>query len=650
MNKTIKRIRIVGISSLILFCLALNYVFIVSAQNGNRDRVIQAQSSYLVEIRSKSDMANIEVSLDSNKGSVYSISRNRPLLLTVTRKIKFKYSKSLIGNFQVLINGAEADLQNKNEIEFDEKKLRQFPPKPAASPTPITTPTPTPLPTPVVTPTPAPTPPPVQTLPELQSRIRLSLSRPELRRGMVGIKIVSPATGKIIYEENAEKYFMPASNMKSYTVSTALEKLTPDFRIVTSVYAGGLPDASGVVKGDLTIFGRGDISLAFAFTRPDSTSNLALTNADYLKVLEPLANKIIQAGVKRIEGNLIGDESYFNSDALPGTWEWDDLQWYYGAEVSALPVLDNAVDLSVKPGSLNAPCAVQILPVNTVFTIVNRCVTNASGSRRDLQVLKKLDRNILEITGTMPVGDRGFNGSVSVSRPAQLFIEMLRQLLQQKGITITGQNRVVNAREKSTMTATGSSVPPVEITKLESPPFGLIAAKTMKPSQNMYTETILRILGEQIGDKTDPKLTSELRGIGVVKNFLAQAGIAPDSVIQHDGSGLSRHNLITPASNAQLYSYMARSPNAQVWRDSLTIGGVDGTLRNRFVGTFAAGNVRGKTGTIAQVSALTGYVTTAGGEQLIFSIIVNGVNTGSIRTATIDEIVVALASYNGKVN
>lgn len=196
----------------------------------------------------------------------------------------------------------------------------------------------------------------------------------------------------------------------------------------------------------------------------------------------------------------------------------------------------------------------------------------------------------------------------------------------------------------------GSIVTPVEITRLESPPFSLIAARTMKPSQNMYTETILRILGEQLGDKTNPNSTSEARGIGVVKNFLTQIGVPPDAVIQHDGSGLSRHDLITPASNVQLYSYLARSPNAQVWRDSLTIGGVDGTLRNRFRDTPAANNTRGKTGTIDQVSALTGYVTTAAGEQLVFSIIVNGVNTGSIRTATMDEIVVALANFNGRIN
>ncbi|NJM52070.1 MAG: hypothetical protein HC846_00960 [Blastocatellia bacterium] len=131
--------------------------------------------------------------------------------------------------------------------------------------------------------------------------------------------------------------------------------------------------------------------------------------------------------------------------------------------------------------------------------------------------------------------------------------------MQQKGVTITGQNRVINAKEKMSLSV-GSSVATVEITKLESPPFSLIAAKTMKPSQNMYTETILRILGEQVGDKTNPKSTSRERGIGVIKNFMTQIGNPADAIIQWDGSGLSRHNLITPASNVKLYEYLAKKP------------------------------------------------------------------------------------------
>jgi D-alanyl-D-alanine carboxypeptidase/D-alanyl-D-alanine-endopeptidase (penicillin-binding protein 4) len=646
MKKSFRRIEFAAFISLVFLFAGSNFAVLVSAQNGNRERLIQ-QAKYLVEIKAKNSNDQLEISLDGKNSSTYSISPGLSLILTVEKSLKLKYSKNLAGSFQVLINGQEAELPGKDEVEFNENKLKQFPPGPVSTPTPTATATARPITTPA--PTTSQTGARTQTLQELQSRIRLSLGRPEFRRGQVGIKVVSLQSGKVIFEENAEKYLMPASNMKSLTVAAAMERLSPNFQIATSVYAGAMPDANGLIKGDLTIYGRGDISMALAFTRPDIDNDTVLNNAEYLQVLEPLANKIVQAGVRRIEGNLVGDESYFNSESLPPSWEWDDLQWYYGAEVSALSVLDNAVDLSVKPSALNSPCFVQILPANTLFTVVNRCLTNASGNKRELQITKKLDRNILEITGTMPVGDRGFRGYVTVSRPGQLLIEMLRQLLQQKGVTITGQNRIVGVKEKAVLTA-ASSTPPVEIARLESPPLSLIAAKTMKPSQNMYTEAILRILGEQIGDKTNPKATSEARGIAVVKSFLTQIGIPSDAVIQWDGSGLSRHNLIAPAALVQLYSYMTRSPNAQAWRDSLTIAGVDGTLRSRFSGTSASGNVRGKTGTIDQVSALSGYLTTAGGEQLVFSIIVNGVNTGSVRTATMDEIVVALANFNGKVN
>jgi D-alanyl-D-alanine carboxypeptidase/D-alanyl-D-alanine-endopeptidase (penicillin-binding protein 4) len=191
----------------------------------------------------------------------------------------------------------------------------------------------------------------------------------------------------------------------------------------------------------------------------------------------------------------------------------------------------------------------------------------------------------------------------------------------------------------------------IEIAKLESPPFREIAAKTMKPSQNMYTETILWTLGEQLGRQTNAAADSSELGIEALKSFLNTVGIPPDGTVPHDGSGMSRHNLITPTAVVTLYTYMAKqSKNSQVWRDSLTIGGVDGTLARRFVGTAAAGNIRGKTGTIDQVSALSGYVTTAAGEQLVLSIIVNAVPMPAERTKLIDEIVVALANFNGKID
>ena len=501
------------------------------------------------------------------------------------------------------------------------------------TPTPKQKPTPTPKPTATPLPTPAPTPVPVQTLADLQSKIRGRMLAPVVSRGRIGIKIVSLNSGKVVFENDADKYYMPASNMKNFTVSTALERLGPDFKFVTSVYASGLPDANGIIKGDLRIFGRGDVSISTAFN-----------NGDYYKGLDNLVDKIATAGVKRIEGSLVADESYFKGFAIPDTWEWDDLQFYYGAEVSAFPINDTALDLSVLPSVVGTPCVVKFGPENTVMQVINRCVTSSAGSKRDVRVEKKLDRNVVEVTGTVPAGDSGLKSNVSVTHPAELFIAMLKQRLELKGIIVTGSARVL---------APGIPVtqPQIEIAKLESPPFSIIAARTMKPSQNMYTETILWTLGEEVGRKSGASGESGQIGLSVVKAFMKQIGVPDDGIVQYDGSGLSRHDLITPNAVVTLYTYMAKqSKYAQAWRDSLTIGGVDGTLANRFKGTAAAGNMRGKTGTIDQVSALSGYVTTAGGEQLVVSFIVNGVPVPSQRTSLIDDIVVSLANFNGKID
>jgi D-alanyl-D-alanine carboxypeptidase/D-alanyl-D-alanine-endopeptidase (penicillin-binding protein 4) len=148
----------------------------------------------------------------------------------------------------------------------------------------------------------------VQTLADLQSRIRSRLLSPDLRRGQVGVKIVSLNSGQVIFEQNSEKYFMPASNMKNFTVATAIEKLTPDFHFVTSVYAAAGPDANGTISGPVRIFGRGDVSISTRFSE-----------GNYYKGLDDLADKIIAAGVKKIDGDLIADETYFTGNPFPAS-------------------------------------------------------------------------------------------------------------------------------------------------------------------------------------------------------------------------------------------------------------------------------------------------------------------------------------------
>src|SRR5438132_2219560 len=201
------------------------------------------------------------------------------------------------------------------------------------------------------------------TLAELRSRIDEIVRQPALVPGFFAVKIVSLDSGQTIFEQNANKFVRPASNMKLYTVATAFDRLTPDFHFVTSVYVDEKANKNGVIDGNLAIKGRGDPSIAARFN-----------NGDYFKGINDLADRIVAAGVKRVKGDLVGDESYFNGSPVGSGWEWEDLTWSYGAELSALTINDNAIDLTVKPGvSVGFPVVITSGPPAASFmTIANR--------------------------------------------------------------------------------------------------------------------------------------------------------------------------------------------------------------------------------------------------------------------------------------
>ena len=472
---------------------------------------------------------------------------------------------------------------------------------------------------------------------------------------MIGIKVASLDTGRILFEENANKLLRPASNMKLYTVSAALDRLSPDFRFATSVYAAAKPNAAGVLHGDLTIYGRGDPSLAARFN-----------NGDYFKGIDDLATRIAAAGVKRVEGDLVGDETHFTGPQYGSGWEWQDLTWYFGAEVSALTVNDNALDLFVKPGAqVDAPASVTTGPPDPLLTVVNHVKTGPKGSKKDIAVHRGLNANTLEVSGTIPLEDKGYTAGIGISHPALLFVYLLRSALAQHGVTVSGQSRTAGAVNQALLTAgaTLSSANPgtlkgplnpaasVEIASMQSPPLSAVAAHTLKPSQNLYTELILRTLGKTPGlvPAESTSSTSEDAGLEVVKAFLKEAGLNPDSLVLSDGSGLSRNDMVTAEATVQLLTYMSKHKYANALRDALPIAGVDGTLRNRLKGTAAEKNLRAKTGTLASASSLSGYVTTAAGEKLVFSIMVNNYpSDAEPREVCIDPIAVLLASFAGR--
>jgi len=279
-----------------------------------------------------------------------------------------------------------------------------------------------------------------------------------------------------------------------------------------------------------------------------------------------------------------------------------------------------------------------------LVTITNRTTTSARRSKRDLTVYRGLGENVIEVSGSLPVDDQGWTAGVAVSRPALLFVYMLRSSLAARGVNIAGRSRTVDARGLAVApTATASLV---EIAKLESQPLSVIAGLALKPSQNLYTELILRALGKATA--TDPKLSSEDAGIEAIKAFLRSAGIDASEVTFTDGSGLSRRDMVTANATLQLLTYMSRHRYSAVFREALPIAGVDGTLKNRMKGTQAAGNVRAKTGTLSAVSSLSGYATSAAGERLVFSIILNNSPESFLMLRNhLDSIAVLLATYKG---
>jgi D-alanyl-D-alanine carboxypeptidase/D-alanyl-D-alanine-endopeptidase (penicillin-binding protein 4) len=478
---------------------------------------------------------------------------------------------------------------------------------------------------------------PPATLAELRQRLADHIGQSKYAAALWGVKIVSLDSGETVFEQNPQKLFSPASNSKLYTVALALDRLGADYRIKTSLYAKARPDEAGTLKGDLIVYGRGD-----------PTINARLHGGDIYKALEPLVFALTNAGVKRIAGDLVGDESYFRGPPLGSGWVWDDLVYYYGAEISALTINDNTLQAKVKPGArVGAPCQLAVLPATTWLSFSNRTETVEKGAPRKIHFYHPLCQNIIYVSGQVPIDDAGYAKEVTLHNPAGLFVSFLKQALARQGIKVTGKVRSMNWLDQEPFNRDSL----VELGSMSSLPLRDIAREVLKPSQNLYTDLLLAHVGEQARKADTPAgETSEELGIRELNKFLAVAGIKPGETIFEEGSGLSRDNLTTPNATVTLLQFMNRHKCAQVYLDALPIAGVDGTLKSRMKGTPAAGNVRAKTGTLRWANSMSGHVTTAAGEHLVFSLMVNRYYESRPARSDLDTIGVLLASFTGRTS
>jgi D-alanyl-D-alanine carboxypeptidase/D-alanyl-D-alanine-endopeptidase (penicillin-binding protein 4) len=449
----------------------------------------------------------------------------------------------------------------------------------------------------------------------LQSELAKHVSQPSFARAAWGVKIVSIDSGKVLFEHAAEKLLKPASNAKLFTGALALDRLDPDSRIRTSAFAKTKPTRAGTLESDLIIYGRGDPSFAARFR-----------DGNYNDLLQPLAKAIAAAGVRVIAGDLVGDETFFTGPPYGSSWTWDDLQYYYGAEISALTVQDNVIDLILKPGErAGEPCLIVTKPATEFVQLVNRTVTVSSNSSADISVHRPLGQNIAYITGHLPLLHAGVSDSVTVSKPAGWFLAMLKQALAEQGVQVKGRLRTVAWPEHPKSNLSDLA----EIAGVNSAPLSELVTKMMKPSQNLYAQLLLLQVGAAVARPQDTNTWTEDLGLRELRDFITKVGISRSEVLLEEGSGLSRGALVSPNALVKLLLHMRRHRHSQLFLDSLPIAGVDGTLRNRLRRPGLKENIRAKTGTIRYVNALSGYMQTAAGENLAFAIMLNAYNSPS---------------------
>jgi serine-type D-Ala-D-Ala carboxypeptidase/endopeptidase (penicillin-binding protein 4) len=422
-----------------------------------------------------------------------------------------------------------------------------------------------------------------------------------MSRGVWGVDIRSLETGELIYTRDAGRLMMPASNMKIVTLAAAAEVLGWDYRSTTTLETSA-PVESGVLNGDLYVRGGGDPSINARDGRAAA-------------VLDEWAAALRAAGIQEINGRIVGDDQAFDDEGIGQGWAWDYLQFGYAAPVGALQFNENLAALAVRPGTQPGDPADVTLSPGAGLRLMNRVVTVASGSRNELAYRRRIDEPILEVTGSVTTDSKPLTRTVAVVNPTLYFAQSLKNALIERGIRVSGPPvdlddiaaELIAAPERRVLVAT------------QSPTLREIAVVLMKVSQNLYAETLVKAMGSVRGG-----LGTFDGGLAAVRATLASWNLPSDSFVLADGSGLSRSNYITAQA---VTSILERLFKAERDRDpfyaSLPIAGKDGTVSTRMRRTRAEGNAVAKTGSIANVRSLSGYVRTRDGETLVFSILAN---------------------------
>ena len=514
-------------------------------------------------------------------------------------------------------------------------------------------------------------------------QVRALTGSPDVAGAHWGVA-VSTLDGTQLCGLNEAQFFRPASNNKLFTGAAALALLGADKRFATRVDAVG-ELTGGVLHGSLELVGGGDANFGahdLPYVAPAQRPKNSQPEPATIANLEELADTVVAAGVRRIEGDVVGNDSYFAWEPYPPDWAADDLLWGYGAPVSALTVHDNEVVYSVtpgpRPGGLATISATPDLPFYTLNANVYGGSFNGECDDR-LGYQRAAGSRLLQVFGDILPQAQPCRQAIAIEDPAEYAALAFKQALERRGVVISGTAKAKHAemrrlgpviRDEPAMKfmlqrildgpytpdrhdfkceaqAVATGQPEAKRTVLavhESPRLADDLTYTFKVSQNLHAELLLRNLGVTFDCEH-----TQSTGVAVVKEYMLHAGLDPKDFKLYDGSGLSGHDLVTPRALANFLAYVAGQPWFATYKAALPVAGVDGSLGGRFAAADSPlkGKVFAKTGTLSETRALSGYVTAASGQTLVFSILVDDHLPGTpADRAVMDRIVELIAAAN----
>ncbi|HTZ73961.1 MAG TPA: D-alanyl-D-alanine carboxypeptidase/D-alanyl-D-alanine-endopeptidase [Candidatus Aquilonibacter sp.] len=485
---------------------------------------------------------------------------------------------------------------------------------------------------------------------QFSARVDAALSEARAQKAFWGILVADRDTGKTLYELNANKFFAPASNAKLFTTSLALATLGPDYRYRTTLESSSPLSAEGKLSGDLILVGRGDPDLS---NRVFPYDQKAERDGAPEKVIAELADAAVAKGLKEVDGDIVADDTYYPYDPYPAGWVVGDLFFSFGAPVSAIDYNDNIVGIDVVPGAKTGDAVeLDVQPVAAREGFDAQVATSASGAKPDLAVVREPGPNFILLRGTVPAGGAAVHLELAMTQPAETAGRSLKDLLEARGVIVRG---AVRAQHSPPPVVDAQGLPGPPDAPQDPQPNRMVLAEHLSPtllesilltnkiSQNLHAEMFLREVGRQ-----KYGTGSTAAGLFVERDFLHTIGIADGDVVLTDGSGLSPQDLVTPQAVITLLLYAKTQPWGADFVSTLPIAGVDGTLQNRFNGGPGTGLIHAKTGSIANVRAISGYATSLRGESLVFCIFGNNnPQHGTDATLTIDAIAAAMVDSLG---